>query len=146
MTDSKEKGYIKSFGLFLVTLGCVGLLVAIGMHLAEITTDQTVPPSSPPVASQIEALPDYQVVGRTMINGAEVVEVKTVAPVGRLTDIAATILVTETFKQPKMIRILFYFPEESPGDIVPRYRIEWAKGDMRSTDLTDQRKSKNLRI
>ena len=109
---------------------------------AEAGTDsaQSLPPYG------VELLPQYEVIGREMLNDAMVVEVKTEAPVSRLGEVAEIIIADERTFSPFMVRVLFYFADEIPGAGLPRYRIEWTEAGTRVEDFSKRRKIAGLRF
>jgi hypothetical protein len=76
---------------------------------------------APAVRSEATELPSYEVVGRKPLNNAEIIEVKTTAPVNRLKSIA-----------------------DRQG--LPRYRVEKSQSGIRVDDMTEQRRIAGLRI
>jgi peroxiredoxin len=89
---------------------------------------------------------DYEIIVRKKLNDARIVEVATNKKVDSLREIADRIIADERDSNPYMVRVFFYFSDEQPGDIVPRYRVEWTEKETRIHDFTDDRKNADLRF
>ena len=89
--------------------------------------------------------PSYEVVNR-VLKGAYIVEVKTEAPLSQLDALAERIITDVRRGRHSMIRIFFYFRGETPGEGLPRYRVQWTESETQSFDFTQQRKTAGQRV
>jgi len=149
----RQGGQVAGVGIVLVVLG--GFLIPTDRR------GQSESPSEPVAAGEVtlpagsaasssagvgrQSLSAYEVTGRTMLNDARIIEVKTEAPLGQLGAIAQAVIAEELPNRPFMIRVFFFFPEETPGQGLPRYRVEWTASGTRSDDFTEQRKVAGIR-
>lgn len=103
--------------------------------------------STTPISAGVsrESLPAYEVTGRRMLNDARIIEVKTEAPLAQLGAIAQAVISDELPNRPFMVRVFFFFSDETPGEGLPRYRVEWTASGTRSDDFTESRKIAGLR-
>ena len=136
----RRGGQVAGAGIILVAVG--------GFPIPTDRGGQAESPSEPVVAGEAvspagsaapasagvgpRSLPAYEVTGRSMLNDARIIEVKTEASLGQLGAIAEAIIAAELPNRPFMVRVFFYFPEEAPGQGLPRYRVEWTASGTRS--------------
>lgn len=149
----RRGGQVAGAGIVLVTLG--GFLIPTDRGgqsesvSQPVATGEVASPagSATPISAGVsrESLPAYEVTGRSMLNDARIIEVKTEAPLGQLGAIAQAVIADELPNRPFMVRVFFFFPEETPGQGLPRYRVEWTASSTRSDDFTEQRKIAGLR-
>jgi hypothetical protein len=96
-------------------------------------------------SSSPQSLEPYEVVGTKMLNQARIVEVKTGAALTSLRGIAEKIVANEKASGASIVRVFFYFPDETVGQVLPRYRFEDSSAGIRIDDMTAQRKIAGLR-
>jgi hypothetical protein len=73
-------------------------------------------------------------------------EVTTDAPVSQLDALADRMIADVEPRRYSMIRIFFYFRDETPGEGLPRYRVQWTESETESFDFTEQRKTAGQRV
>jgi len=89
--------------------------------------------------------PSYEVVTR-VLRGAYVLEVMTDAPLSQLDALAERIITDVRRGRHSIIRIFFYFRGETPGEGLPRYRVQWTESETQSFDFTERRKTAGQRV
>ncbi len=132
--------------LLLGVIGAVVLLVIIGALVgpeSQTSRQQTDPAGDKPMAAV--AAPAFEIVGQKDLNAAHIYEVATAAPTAELERVAASVMAADR-SGASILRVFFYFPGETPGEILPRYRVEMSSAGTRSDDSTEQRRIAGLRI
>lgn len=115
---------------------------------ASVAKERSVPKAAAPAAASPPpanvGLPKYEVAGRKMLNAARIIEIKTDAPTHHLKAIATDVIKKEGAGA-SIVRVFFYFPGETPGQGLPRYRVEQSDAGTRVDDFTERRKIAGLR-